>query len=155
MQEESVELQPNLRVVMIRVLSYISLQSPDSLKYKAYENIYDGTYENDICIAEFVRNICVNLNIDPGTSGGFSQNVRIKVGVFFSCGIELQQLHKLSTSTSQTVRANRSGTTFDIYRIDELNPASTLQQLADYCHVSNRGARCRNTYCIVLNVEPI
>jgi len=39
--------------------------------------IFEGNYEEDICVGECIRNICVNLGIYPVTSNGITQNVSV------------------------------------------------------------------------------
>lgn len=41
--------------------------------------IYETSYESLICIGELIRNICVNLNIDPDTHDGITRNVNVKL----------------------------------------------------------------------------
>lgn len=82
---------------MIRVISFICKQQecPSCKFYKNKEstaitciepndidNFYDAYYESDICVAECIRNICVNLNIDPNTISGISNDVCVKIGNF-------------------------------------------------------------------------
>ena len=57
---------------MIRVISFID--TPHQDQYKSNHdsnsnpiNIYSTYYDMDVCVAECVRNSCVNMNIDPNT----------------------------------------------------------------------------------------
>lgn len=38
---------------------------------------YEANYDPIICIGELIRNLCVNLNIDPDTREGITYNVRV------------------------------------------------------------------------------
>ncbi len=38
---------------------------------------YSGYYSTSICIAELIRNCCVNLGIDPDTVDGFTKNIKV------------------------------------------------------------------------------
>ena len=38
---------------------------------------YEANYESIVCIGELIRNLCVNLNIDPDTRGGITGNIRV------------------------------------------------------------------------------
>jgi hypothetical protein len=46
------------------------------------------SYEDCICMGELIRNICVNLGIDPDTVNGITRNVE----VYYKTGIEFQRL---------------------------------------------------------------
>jgi hypothetical protein len=45
--------------------------------YPTNRTFYSGHYEDDLCAAEVVRNICVNLGIDPDTVDGKTKNVEV------------------------------------------------------------------------------
>lgn len=38
---------------------------------------YEANYDPIICIGELIRNLCVNLNIDPDTREGITCNIRV------------------------------------------------------------------------------
>ena len=38
---------------------------------------YEANYDPIVCVGELIRNLCVNLNIDPDTKGGITCNVRV------------------------------------------------------------------------------
>ena len=38
---------------------------------------YEANYDPIVCIGELIRNLCVNLNIDPDTKDGITGNVRV------------------------------------------------------------------------------
>jgi hypothetical protein len=46
---------------------------------KITNKIYETSYDSLICIGELIRNICVNLYIDPDTHDGITRNVYIKL----------------------------------------------------------------------------
>ncbi len=41
------------------------------------KNTYEGYYDSIICMGELIRNICVNLHIDPDTHDGITRNIVI------------------------------------------------------------------------------
>lgn len=41
------------------------------------KSVYDGSYDTMVCMGEMIRNICVNLNIDPDTHDGITRNIDI------------------------------------------------------------------------------
>ena len=41
---------------------------------------YSGLYDADLCVGEVIRNVCVNLGIDPDTQDGYTKNVNVFVG---------------------------------------------------------------------------
>lgn len=43
------------------------------------EDEYVGDYEKVVCWGEVIRNICVNLNIDPDTHDGVTINIHINI----------------------------------------------------------------------------
>lgn len=38
---------------------------------------YEANYDLIVCVGELIRNLCVNLNIDPDTKCGITCNVRV------------------------------------------------------------------------------
>eukprot|EP01039_Chlorochromonas_danica_P001531 gene1533-1669_t len=42
---------------------------------KEEKTIYRSQYESHLCLAEVIRNICVNIGIDPDTVDGYTRNV--------------------------------------------------------------------------------
>lgn len=38
---------------------------------------YEYDYENCVCVGEMIRNICVNLGIDPDTVDGITRNIQV------------------------------------------------------------------------------
>lgn len=38
---------------------------------------YECTYDNEVTAGEFVRNVCVNLGIDPDTEDGVTRNASV------------------------------------------------------------------------------
>jgi hypothetical protein len=47
--------------------------------YPTQQTFYVGRYEGDLLAGEIVRNVCVNLGIDPDTVDGVTQNVKVNV----------------------------------------------------------------------------
>ena len=45
-------------------------------EYDRYRK-YEYMYENCVCVGEMIRNICVNLGIDPDTIDGVTRNVQV------------------------------------------------------------------------------
>jgi hypothetical protein len=48
-----------------------------SVKYPCEVSSYSSNYDSNICIGELIRNLCVNLNIDPDTKCGYTENIRV------------------------------------------------------------------------------
>ena len=38
---------------------------------------YSCSYDNEICVGELIRNLCVNLGIDPDTRDGVTENITV------------------------------------------------------------------------------
>ena len=55
----------NVQSIMVSVFS-------DSLNCR-----YNASYDREICIGELIRNLCVNLNIDPDTNNGITDNISV------------------------------------------------------------------------------
>jgi hypothetical protein len=48
-----------------------------SVEYPCEVSTYSANYDSNICIGELIRNLCVNLNIDPDTKCGYTENIRV------------------------------------------------------------------------------
>lgn len=49
-----------------------------SVEYLCKGSSYCADYDSDICLGELIRNLCVNLNIDPDTDSGYTRNVEVR-----------------------------------------------------------------------------
>ena len=38
---------------------------------------YSASYDSEICVGELIRNLCVNLGIDPDTRDGITENITV------------------------------------------------------------------------------
>jgi hypothetical protein len=38
---------------------------------------YNGSYQSVVCVGEVIRNLCVNLCIDPDTVDGYTRNITV------------------------------------------------------------------------------
>lgn len=54
-----------------------SLLTMISVVYPCEDSSYSANYDSDICIGELIRNLCVNLNIDPDTRRGYTMNIKV------------------------------------------------------------------------------
>jgi hypothetical protein len=52
-----------------------------SLSGETVTRVYVGLYDEDVMNGELVRNLCVNLAIDPDTDNGKTKNIAVK----FAC----------------------------------------------------------------------
>ena len=67
-------------------MSYIKVIVIENTKNnitKTYNNnniLYQDKYDEVIMVGELVRNLCVNLSIDPDTVNGITKNVNVYIG---------------------------------------------------------------------------
>lgn len=61
-------MEQNDSLVQVKVIHVIS-----------HENVRERVfnYEDCICLGEMIRNICVNLGIDPDTEDGVTKNIEV------------------------------------------------------------------------------
>jgi hypothetical protein len=48
-----------------------------SVECRGISSSYKAVYDTEICMGELIRNLCVNLNIDPDTRNGVTKNVHV------------------------------------------------------------------------------
>lgn len=48
-----------------------------SVEYQCKDSSYSANYDSSICIGELIRNLCVNLNVDPDTKCGYTENIKV------------------------------------------------------------------------------
>ena len=62
---------------------------------------YTGIYESDLLAGEVVRNVCVNLCLDPDTINGLTTNVTVSFYVTKLISIDASSIKKLLDDVQQ------------------------------------------------------
>ncbi len=80
---------------------------------------YVGCYDSIVCIGEMVRNICVNLNIDPDTQEGITRNISICT-IDLNNNIRMPFVYNPLWRVSRLVNPGISQIHFEIVCLDDL-----------------------------------
>lgn len=71
-------------------------------KSEAQQIVRTLTYDRMLCCGEVVRNICVNIGVDPDTTEGVTQNISIRRNGVYWCYDPQESLMKAGVCTGDT-----------------------------------------------------